>query len=433
MKKQDRKKFKSWGLVAIPALALLLALIIFISGVFSREEAINVLAKDLMKDIKVEEVKTVELKEDFIQPTADFSVELFKSSYTKGENSLVSPTSVYLALGMTANGAKGNTLKEFEEILGKDGLGIKDLNGYYYSLSKRFTDVKSGKVSIANSIWYRDDNLLSVKKDFLQNNANYYKAAAYKSDFSSKETVTDINNWVKNNTGNLIDKIIDEIEEDDIMFLINSVYFEDEWTVTYEKESVQEGEFKLEDGTRKKVDFMGSTENIYIKDNKAQGFIKPYKSGKYSFVAILPNEGVSVDSYINSLSGENFISLMKSKSSQQVIASLPKFKASYKKQLKEPLKQMGLIDCFDPEKADFSEMAKVEEANIFANDVLHKTFIRVDDLGTKAGAITEVQMKCRSAAPPENKVILDRPFIYAIVDNETNLPLFLGTMMNPEK
>jgi len=426
------KKFKSWTFAGIPAIAALLALIVFISGMFSREGAVTVLAKDLMEGIKAEEPTTVELKAEFIQSTADFSVELFKNSYAKRENSLISPTSVYFALGMTANGAKGNTLKEFEELLGKEGIGIEDLNSYYYSLSKWLTDVKSGKVTFANSIWYRDDDILNIKKEFLQKNASYYKAAAYKADFSAKATVKDINNWVKHNTGETIDKIIDKIDGNDLMYLINAVYFEDKWETPYTKQDIQDGEFYLEDGTRKKVEFMNSTEFIYISDDKAEGFIKPYESGKYSFVAILPNEGVGVDSYIASLSGEKFISLMDNKSSEKVRASIPKFKISYSKELKESLKNMGLVECFSLDKADFSEMAEVEKGDIYVGKVLHKTYITVDVLGTKAGAATSANMQLKLGAPEGHDIILDRPFIYAIIDNETNLPLFIGTMMNPK-
>lgn len=430
--KKGNKKIKRLGFIGIPAFALILAFIVLYSGILSGGKFTTVLAKDLMKSIKEEKVDTVELKDEFIQSTADFSVDLFKNAYTKGENSLISPTSVYLALGMTANGAKGNTLKEFEELLGKKGLGIQDLNSYYYSLSQRLADVNSGKVGIANSIWYRDDDSLTVNKDFLQKNANYYKSAAYKSDFSSKETVTDINNWVKYNTEGLIDKIIDKIDEDSVMYLINAVCFEDKWEVLYKKEDIHQGDFRLEDGRSKKVEFMNSKENLYIKDDKAQGFIKPYKSGKYSFVAILPNEDVTVDSYIASLSGDKFMKLMEGKSNKSVNAALPKFEASYSIELKDSLKKLGLNDCFEADKADFSDMAKSDFGNIWVASTLHKTFISVDDTGTKAAAVTTVVMVDESALIDEIYIVLDRPFIYAIIDNETNLPLFIGTMMNPE-
>ncbi len=422
--------FKKLGFIGIPTVAAVIAFIVMFTGIFSNGPA-KVYASDLMKGITAQKVEAVELKEQFLRSTADFSVELFKKAYTKDKNSLVSPTSVYLALGMTANGADNNTLKEFEALLGKKSINIRELNTYYNSLSKRLTNVYSGKLSIANSIWYRKDDSLDIKKDFLQTNADYYNAAAYKADFNSKETVKDINNWVKNNTGNLIDKIIDEIDANTIMYLINAVFFEDQWKKPYAKEEVRKGPFELIDGTKKSVDFMYSEEDIYLKDDKAQGFIKPYASGQYSFVALLPNEGISIDSYVTSLSGEGFINLMKNKSKDKVSAALPKFKSEYEIKLVEPLKKMGLKDCFTDEKADFTKMANVNPGEIYIGDVLHKTFITVDTEGTKAGAVTKVEIRTKGISMSHN-ITLNRPFVYAIVDNETNLPLFIGTMMNPD-
>jgi serine protease inhibitor len=427
----EKMNYKRLGFISIPIVAAAVAFTILLSGPFSKRDTLVVSAGNLMENIAPQKVEAVDLKEDFLRSTADFSIDLFKQAYTKGENSLVSPTSVFLALGMTANGADSKTLKEFESLLGKHGINMKSLNSYYSNLSRKLTQVESGRVNIANSIWYRDDSSLQIKKDFLQTNADYYSASAYKADFSSEQTVKDINNWVKNSTGNLIEKIIDKIDVTTIMYLINAVYFEDQWKNNYDKASIQKGVFELANGSKKSVDFMHSMESGYIKDDKAQGFIKPYKNGKYSFVALLPDEGVSIDSYIASLSGEKFVSLLKGQTNDKVEASLPKFKAEYSVKLVKPLKQMGLKECFDGSKANFSRMAASNTGEIFIGDILHKTFITVDDKGTKAAAVTTVEVQLTSM-PMIYKIDLNRPFVYAIVDNETKLPLFIGTMMNPE-
>jgi serpin B len=429
-KKINFKRLSFWGM---PAVAAIVAFIVLFNGIFPSSSTLKVSAQDLMKGITGKKVETVELKDDFIRATANFSVELFKQAYNKEKNSLVSPTSVYLALGMTANGAEGNTLKEFETLLGKNDINIKELNSYYNSLSQKLTKVDSGKLNISNSIWYKDDNSLEVKKDFLQNNADYYNAAAYKADFADKKTVSDINNWVKFNTDNNIDKIIDEIKANTIMYLINTIYFEDKWQTTYEETQVHEDDFKLVNGEKQSVDFMHSKESWYLKDDMAEGFIKPYQNGKYSFIALLPKENVSMDSYITSLSGERFIKLLKNKSNISINAALPKFKSEYEVKLIPALEKMGLKQCFDAEKASFTKMATSNKGNIFISDILHKTFITVDTEGTKAAAVTKVEMETLGmATPPSISIILNRPFIYGIVDNETNLPVFMGTMMNPK-
>ncbi|GKX67939.1 serpin family protein [Inconstantimicrobium mannanitabidum] len=414
----------------IPAVVAVVAIIFFV-WIFSKENTLNVSAQDLMKGVNHNKVDTVKLKDEFLKSTTDFSVDLFKQSYDKNENSLVSPTSVYLALGMTANGADGNTLKEFQKLLGKYGLNTKDLNSYYKTLAENLTKVNAGKVSISNSIWYNDDKTIDIKKDFLQTNADYYNASLYKSNFKSSEIVNDINNWVKFNTGKKIDKIVETVDPKTVMYLINTIYFEEKWENIYETKDVHEGSFQLADGKRKSASFMHSAEIGYLSDNMGEGFIKHYKDGKYSFMALLPKENISIESYVNSLSGESFNKLLKNKADEMVVAELPKFKAEYSVRLITTLQKMGLNDCFSIEKANFAPMGSSKQGNIYIEDVLHKTFISVDTEGTKAAAATKVEMKS-GAAPSKHFIKLNCPFVYAIIDNETNLPIFIGTMMNPE-
>ena len=433
VKKGRKINFRRLSFIGIPTISALIAFLILFNSIFSNSGTVKVFAKDLMKGITPQKVNTAELKEEFIRSTADFSVDLFKNTYTKGENSLVSPTSVYLALAMTANGADGKTLIEFENLLGKYGINIKDLNAYYNTLSQKLTKDASGKLAIANSIWYSEDKNIDVKMDFLQTNADYYNASAYKADFSDPKTVKDINNWVKLNTGNAIDKIIDKVDSLTVMTLINAVYFEDKWMNIYKPNDVQKSDFQLENGKKQSVDFMHSEETVYLKDDKTEGFAKSYANGKYSFIALLPNENISMDNYISSLSGDSFINILNNQSHDNVMASLPKFKSEYKIELVEPLNQMGLKECFDPLKANFTKMINSKTDKIYVSKVLHKTFITVDTEGTKAAAVTKVEMKAGSAmTQPPHKIVLNRPFVYAIIDNETNLPVFMGTMMNPQ-
>lgn len=256
--------------------------------------------------------------------------------------------------------------------------------------------------------------------------------------FGLQQTVKDINSWVKFKTGNLIDKIIDKNDPDTVMYLISALYFEAEWQEKYEDGDLKNGYFKLSDGKTVANVFMSSTEYQYIKDDMAQGFIKPYKSqeannsneaNKFSFVAILPNVGVDIDSYINSLTGDKFLSLIKNKLAEEVMTSLPKFKSEYSNSLVEPLKAMGLRDCFGGT-ANFSKMVNSTYDNLSISDIKHKTFIQVDKIGTKAGAVALIEMRDKGGS--RNAVMLDRPFIYAIIDNKTSLPIFIGTMYNPQ-
>jgi len=387
----------------------------------------TVQAADLMSGISGQSVQGKNADARFIGNTADFSLALFKKTINEEKNSLISPLSVLLALAMTANGADKQTLSEMEAVLGGD-IDLEELNHYLYSYVRNLPNEKKSRLTVANSIWFREDeNRLTVEKEFLQKNANYYDAAAYKSPFDN-QTLKDINNWVKKNTDGMIDKILDQIEDDTVMYLINAVAFVAEWETVYNKANIIEGFFTAIGGSEQRAEFMHSEENIYLDDGRATGFIKPYAGNKYSFVALLPNEDIAIGDYIDMLSGEGFLQTINGAVNTTVSAALPKFSYDYKIQMNASLKAMGMPQAFSPLQADFSKLGKSSRGNIFIGEVLHKTFIQVDELGTRAGAVTKVEMK--DEAYIETKVVvLNRPFVYAIIDNASKLPVFIGTVM----
>ncbi|MGM9973926.1 MAG: serpin family protein [Clostridiaceae bacterium] len=389
-------------------------------------------SENLMKGVKAEAAEGKNADDAFLSSTADFSLKLFKEGIKDSKNSLVSPTSVLLALSMTANGAEGTTLEEFQKLLG-DGISIEALNNYLYSYIGKLPNTEKEKLNIANSIWFKDSDSFKVQEDFLKTNATYYNASIYKSDFHSEETIKDINGWVEKETHGMIDKIINQIDSDSVMFLINALAFEGEWQRIYEKADIVTGEFSNIDGTKAAVEFMNSAEGSYLEDQKVTGFLKPYSEGNYSFAALLPKEGVDINEYINSLSGDGFLSLINNSAAGSVRASIPKFSYDYELSLKKPLQNLGLVDGFNSAIANFKSLGSSTDGNIYIGEVLHKTFIQVDERGTKAGAVTSVEMKTESAILDEKYVTLDRPFVYAIIDNDTKLPIFIGTVMDLSK
>lgn len=160
--------------------------------------------------------------------------------------------------------------------------------------------------------------------------------------------------------------------------------------------------------------------------------MKYYKGGKYAFVALLPSEGVSVSEYIASLDGEKLTEMLENPKYYTVFASIPKFETGYDCEMSKILAEMGMPDAFDSGKADFTGLGASSSGNIFIGRVLHKTFISVAEKGTKAGAVTAVEMKDESCGfeGEVKKVYLDRPFVYMLVDCENNIPFFIGTMMD---
>ncbi|MBQ3637609.1 MAG: serpin family protein, partial [Clostridia bacterium] len=343
------------------------------------------------------------------------------------ENTLVSPLSVLGALAMTANGAKGETREEMETVLGMD---TGELNRYFSGLMPEEDKTEKGpRFHLANSVWFTDGGGFEADGDFLETVEKYYRAGVFEAPFD-EGTLREINGWVKENTDGMIPEILDRIPPDAVMYLVNALAFDGEWTEPYKEHLVDPGTFTREDGTKTEAVFMRSRENLYLESDVAVGFVKPYKGGKYAFAALLPKEGFTVSDCIVSLDGKKLTDLLASAAVTPVEAALPKFETGSSFELSEVLALMGMPTAFDPVNADFSGLGTGAGQNLYISRVLHKTFISVAEQGTKAGAATAVEMAKNAALPLEEpkRVILDRPFVYMLIDCETNIPFFLGAL-----
>ena len=408
----------------------LIALLLAFAMALGLTACSQVSANDLMKDVPAKNVDVLPDMDAGAAAAAGFGVRLFQTSMEEGKNTLISPLSVLYALAMTANGADGETLAQMEQVLGMD---IEKLNSYMLAYLDLLPEAKDYKLSLANSIWFKDDPDFVVEQSFLQTNADYYGADAYKAAFD-EATRNDINNWVKEHTDGMIPEIINKIPDEAVMYLVNALAFDAKWDKKYEDYQIREGRFTTEDGKRQDVDMMHSEEHTYLEDDMATGFTKYYKDRRYAFVAMLPNEGVTVSQYVESLTGKHLRDLLSNPQDVTVFATMPKFETEYGIEMSEVLQEMGMVDAFDWQVADFSRLGtyNVDGMNICINRVLHKTFISVTEQGTKAGAATAVEMVAEGAMEMEEfkEVILDRPFVYMLIDCETNLPFFIGTMMD---
>lgn len=387
--------------------------------------------QNLMLDVKADRTKQdIVPADDGAAALTDFSVRLFQQSLEEDKNTLLSPTSVLFALAMTANGAKGDTLAQMEEVF---GVSVEELNPYLCTYREALEGMESSKLSLANAIWFKDEGSLTVEPDFLQTNADYYNAGAYKAPFDEK-TCEEINGWVSEHTNGMVKEILDEIPQEAVLYLVNALAFEAEWEEIYKETQVRDGVFTLEDGTKQDVKLMYSEEGTYLEDAYAIGFMKYYKDREYAFAAMLPKEDVSVSDYVASLQGATVTELFQTAQQKDVRTAIPVFESTYDVEMSKLLMNMGMTDAFDLKKADFSRMAHSTEGNIAISRVLHKTHIAVDEAGTKAGAATVVEMK-RESCPIEEEepkvVYLDRPFVYMIVDCDRNVPIFIGTLINP--
>ncbi len=375
--------------------------------------------------------------ERFISGLSSFSVELFKRTVKNdltadGKNTLVSPESVAFALGMVQNGANGNTLKQMQDVLCK---GVdqdtfnRNMNLLITKANNNNTD--KSKLSIANSVWVKDRSDLTLTEQFASSCKELYNAEMFKAAFDMT-TVEKLNSWVNEKTDNMIPKIIDKFSPDEIICLVNCVAFDSEWEEQYKETQIMQGQ-KFTNAKGEQVDctMLSGTENTYIENGRATGFVKAYKGGKYAFMAVLPNEDTGIANYVGSMPDDEIAKLYSARQQDcEVITKLPQFKFDYGAELAETLSDMGIKDAFS-QNADFSKLFNNTSAAI--NRVIHKTHIELDAKGTKAAAATAVTMTENAIAVREEpkSVILDRPFVFAIIDTQTGLPVFMGTVCDP--
>lgn len=408
-------------------LALLLTLsitTISLTGCGSKIQATN-----LMEEKKpANPVKMTSISETNTITATDFAVRLFQQAKNGEENTLISLLSVLPALSMTCNGTKDETRFQMEQTL---GMPVDKLNEYLYSYIHHLPNEKDCQFHLANSIWLRDAKDFIVDDNFLKNNAKYYDAGIYQSAFDD-QTLADINNWVAAQTNDMIPTILDQIDSDAYMYLINALSFDSKWSSIYESSSVSNGVFTTENGTSQDVEMMHSSEYEYIEDENVSGFLKPYSGYSYAFVALLPKEGIPLTEYVNSLTGEHLHHLLTTVEECPITAGIPKFETEFSIDLIPPLQTLGIHDAFDKDLANFSGMGSFDSPweRLYINSILHKSFFSIGEKGTKAGASTIIGMeKSASSVNPEEakEVILDRPFLYMIVDYENRFPIFIGT------
>lgn len=390
---------------------------------------LRVSAAELSKGYERTASEKGEITEDFKKAMADFSMSLFKGLVTNdNKNDLISPLSAVICLAMIANGADGETKAQMEKTFGMD---VDTLNKTLYAYTSSLYRADDCKLNLADSIWFRDnENALKVNGEFLQTNADWYDAQIYSAPFDGS-TVDDINNWCKKHTDGMIEKIIDDIDVDSVMYLINALTFDAKWANLYEKHNIREKQFTNYDGGHGTVQMLASTERTYLSAKGVKGFAKNYAGGKYSIVGLLPDMETDIYDYIDSLTGEQWMELWNSRQRASVSVEMPEFTYSAGMEMNDVLKAMGMTDMFSSNLADFSRLGHSEIGNIYCGEVCQKTFIQVDRNGTKAAAVTIGTIKTDSVLIIDQfSVILDRPFVYAIVDNETGLPVFIGAVTN---
>lgn len=366
----------------------------------------------------------------FTEAQATFALALFAKAYAAadGRDTLLAPLSISTALAMTANGASGETKAQMEQVLG--GLPVAELNTHYARLKEALAG--DSALHQANALWLRDEkDRLHINDSFLQALADHYDAGAYKAPFT-EQTRKEINAFVRKHTNGQIDQLTDSIDENSLLYLVNALDFDAEWAEPYGEHGIQKAYFYPRNGNAHTTQVLCGTEHQYIEDGMATGFIKDYAGGKYAFVALLPNTAVTLDDYVQHLAADPaaLLACIRRPEEATVITQMPLFSCDSQLELSGMLASMGMTDAFT-DKADFSALGYSENGTITISRVLHRTHITVDANGTKAGAATAVELKDGAAMPGNpREVLLNRPFVYLIVQRATGLPVFIGTVMD---
>ena len=344
----------------------------------------------------------------------NFQIKIFKeinqSSSSNGGNITISPLSIYHILSLTANGADGDTKKEMLSTLCEENQEkMNEKNKLIYSIINEFKTVE-----IANSIFTRVIPLTT----FIE------KAKDYKAKIDKLKDVDQINKWCSESTHGLIENVVKEIKPDDLMVLINAIYFKGKWKIKFNERLTKKKSFYNCQKEKKLINFMNSEYDYnYFENNEIQAISLNYQNDNIEALIILPKNEYDINKYTKGFNQEEYNNIINGLNYQKVELYLPKFEIKFETQLEEIFQKLGIKLAFNPDKADFSSMIKL--GKIYISKIIHSTFIKIDEIGTEAAATSSVVMTRGRSRLPNSKrsIIMDinHPFIFIIRNKE--LPL----------
>jgi serpin B len=369
--------------------------------------------------------------------TGDFDVGLFKRTFLTSEdegvvNTVISPLSIKLAMAMATEGASADTRSEMQGVLGLD----ENSKTYYRQLLQDILNQEDITLNMANSVWSKEG--LDFKSEYMDILEQYYYAEATSLDFSDTSSVDLINNWVEEKTEGKIDSILDSMNPRAILYLINAIYFDADWTEQFVEDYTQEKDFTLKDGSKVKADLMYMSSDFQYQENeKFQAVELPYgEEQRFVMRVYLPREGITIHSFVNDLTQEDINKWKTQFNLKEGDLELPKFKTEYSKKLNSILEALGIEKAFNEFQANFDNMIVIKGENVYISEVKHRTYIDVSERGTEAAATTFVGMVATGMPleePEKFEMIVDRPFFFTIDDKEKNETLFMGTILNPRE
>ena len=374
---------------------------------------------------------------DVVKANNDLGMKMFSklAAGEKGKNMMISPLSISITMAMSTNGATDENLEEMKEVLGFGEMELGNVNEQFKHLIASLVEADKDLVlEIANSVWMREDFSLDVKTAFTDVLKDFYDAAVFTEGF----TAENINAWVSEKTNGKIEEIVKEIGEDVVMYLINAIYFKAAWTTAFNEENTREDVFILSDGTSTTADFMSFSEEeeapelLAYSSDYEEGFAMvriPYGRDVFAFYGIVPTfeNNSNIDDFIAKIAENGFDHYAALLHEQEDFPiKLPKFKFEYEKPLVEIFKELGMEKAFV--EGGFHNIADLPHDPLISN-ILHKTFIEVNEAGTEAAAVTAAEYSDKASA---DGFFAYRPFVFVIRDDRTGSILFIGKVENPK-
>jgi len=368
-----------------------------------------------------------------IESSNEFGIGLFtKVAEEENKNLMLSPISASTALTMLLNGCGGDTYTQLHGTLKfPEGMTIGDINEAYNSLVGQLLNADPKvKLALANAIFYR--NGFSVKAPFLEKMHNDYKATVDDLDFAAPSALTTINKWAGDNTNGKIPKVLNEINPDAVMFIMNALYFNGDWSYQFDKSLTQERPFYPDGGNALDVSTMnGEVGSKVVYGNGYKAIEMPYGRTNFTMVVIVP--AGTLNAFYPSLTQQTWNQITSDLDGMdefgKTIVFMPKFKFSYEKFLNDQLQSMGMVDAFIDGVANLSG---ISNNSIFVSFVKQNTFVEVDEEGTEAAAVTTIGIDLTSMPPQPQQFVIDKSFIFAIRERTTNTLLFIGQVVNPQ-
>jgi len=379
-------------------------------------------------------VKSYNLKAE----SSNFAFGLFGqvASGDYSANIVLSPLSAKLALAMAYNGAVGETRDAMAGVLDLEGLSLEEVNeqlgNLMLSLEQADEDVL---LEIANSLWADDSDAYELRQEFVERCRESYDAEVANLDFTDPEAPDIINAWVKEKTHDKIVKIVGDLSPEIALILINAVYFNGKWEIPFDASDTEDGDFHLLDGGTVTVPLMRRWDEFsYYEDENLQLVNLPYgeeSGGRMSMYVVLPREDMDYGEFLGNLSEASWEEWMDMTREREGELALPRFKVEYEKELNDALEAMGMEPAFERGLEDMFVSTGGNSAYI--SKVLQKTYIDVNEEGTEAAAATEIEVGVTSAQPDNSPFVMtvDRPFFFAIRDNQTGAILFMGSIVDP--